>query len=266
MATVSTLAEHPRQGPQAPLTGTPPRRPWSVRRTTSHSSTRPDGLIGDVHVDARGRDLHTGADGRPTVMAEAALDARVAFVQDRSLRALHVHPALETEEALLGARVSSGFRRALDAVMPDEDRAASLRYQLLDDLPTAVLVSGVAVVAAGLLPKRGMIDLSSQADICAGWATGGTILTEAGVIGHPPVVAGPLAPSLETRGDEHAWHPVDPLPPHSTRRARRIDVWSQDSGGPVQVEAFFRDSHADGDGIETVVHEYWVTAALEPAP
>ena len=263
---MATLTEHPRRGPSEPHPGTPARRPSSVRRTTTHSSTRPDGLTSDVHVAARGRDLWTADDGSPAVIAVASVDATVAFVADRALRTIDVDPVLHTKDELVGRRVSSGFRRALDAALSEEeDRAASLRYQLLDDLPTAVLVSGVAVAAAGLLPPRGMLDLSSRADICAGWATGGTILTEAAVIGHPPIVAGPLAPSLETPGDPHAWHAVEELPPHSTRRVRRIDAWPDLEKESVQVEAFFRDSHVDGAGVETVVHEYLVTAELDPA-
>ncbi|MGF7234353.1 MAG: DUF2889 domain-containing protein, partial [Frankia sp.] len=33
----------------------------------------------------------------------------------------------------------------------------------------------------------------------------------------------------------------------------------------VAVDAFFRDSHVDGGGLETVVHEYSVAATIDPA-
>lgn len=215
-------------------------------------------------MEALGRDLLTGADGRAEVVAAARLDAAVAFARDRTLQSIEVDPPLASPEDLVGVRVSSGFRRALDEAVPDEDRAASLRYQLLDDLPTAVLVSGVAIAAMGYFPPPGSIDFSSRADICAGWATGATILTEAAVLGHPPVVAGPPAPPLRVPDDPAGWHETGPMAPHSTRRWRRIDVWTPDADGAVAVEAFFRDSHADGAGTETVVHEYLVTAELEP--
>ena len=257
-----------RRGPHSPHEGTPARRPCSIRRSTAHTCLRPDGLLGEVRVVASGRDLWTGADGVPTVVAESAVGAAVAYSDGLALRDLNIDPPAGLQETLSGLRLSSGFRRSLDEATPDEDRAASLRYQLLDDLPTAVLVSGVAVAAAGSNPGRGTLQLASRADICAGWATGGTIMTDVERQGYPPTVLGPPAPSLEaTDGDPVAWHPLVPMPPHSTRRLRRIDVWhDSSSGGPggfIAVEAFFRDSQVNADGFETVVHEYLVIAELE---
>ena len=236
-----------------------------MRRTTTHTSLRPDGLLGDLQMQAAGRDLWTGRDGTTELVAEARLDATIAFVQDRSLTAIRTQPpAGGSLDGLIGRRVSSGFRKALDEALLDEDRTSSLRYQLLDELPTAVLVSGFALGAAGTFPPRGTFDLSHNADICAGWATGGTILVEGESLGHPPPVTGPVAPRLDDPDDPAAWHPVDPVGPHVMRRWRRIDVWSPAGGDSVDVEAFFRDSHVDADGLETVVHEYLVTAELEP--
>jgi hypothetical protein len=48
------------------------------------------------------------------------------------------------------------------------------------------------------------------------------------------------------------------------RRRRRIDV-GRAAGGVHPVNAFFRDSHVDGDGRETVVHEYVVSATVDAA-
>jgi hypothetical protein len=47
------------------------------------------------------------------------------------------------------------------------------------------------------------------------------------------------------------------------RRRRRIDVWGDDGG--FAVECFFRDSHLDADGLETVIHEYTVHGAVDAA-
>ena len=236
-----------------------------MRRTTTHTSLRPEGLLGDVSLVARGRDLYTGTDRRPTLVAEARLDATIAYVADRKLTALEVDPPLGPAGAgLVGRRVSGGFRRGLDEALPDEDTTASLRYQLLDDLPTAALVAGFPIAAAGVHPPRGSFDLSRNADICAGWATGATILVEVEELGHVPQVTGPPAPSLDAPEDPDAWHDPGPLGPHAMRRFRRIDVWRPDADGPFAVESFFRDSHFDGEGTETVVHEYLVRAELEP--
>ncbi|HEX4863000.1 MAG TPA: DUF2889 domain-containing protein [Acidimicrobiales bacterium] len=217
---------------------------------------------------AHGRDLWTTAQGDAIVVAESDIGATVAFTEDRSLRELSIDPRAAYEEKLVGLRLSSGFRRSLDEAMTDQDKAASLSYQLLDDLPTAILVSGVALASTGIHPGRGSFRLASRADICAGWATGATIMVEGQRLGFPPTVIGPPAPSLEAPdGDPMAWQTLVPMLPHSTRRLRRMDVWRKlDGAGPdgtIAVEAFFRDSQVDAAGSETVVHEYLVAAELE---
>ena len=237
-----------------------------MRRTTTHTSLRPDGLLGDVHLAAVGRDLWTGPAGQTEVVARASVDAVVAFVADRALRSLRVDPPAgppDRLDRLDGRRVSSGFRRTLDEALPAEPQAESLRYQLLDDLPTAVLVSGYAMGAGGLHAPKGSLNLHNNADICAGWATGATILVESERLGHVPYSRGPRAPSLLSADDPDAWHAVGPMGPHGMRRWRRMDVWRPAARGPFRVDAFFRDSHLDAAGVETIVHEYEVLAGLD---
>jgi hypothetical protein len=203
--------------------------------------------------------------GECAVVGESGVDAVVAFIEDRSLRSIAADPPALVLDKLVGLRVSSGFRKSLDEVIVDEDRSGSLLYQLLDDLPTAVLVSGVAMAGAGLYPSRGSVDMSSRADICAGWAAGGTIMIGVERLGHPPTVTGPPAPGLESSDhDPHGWHPMRRMGPYSTRRLRRIDVWGHGGAGTVKVEEFFRDTQVDEHGVETVVHEYLVDAELAP--
>lgn len=214
---------------------------------------------------AAGRDLWTGPDGSAHVLAEGSVDADIAYIPNRTLTAMTVEPDPGGRiDDLIGRRVSSGFRRALDQAWNGEERGGSLVYQLLDELPTAALVSGYAMGAAGLHPPAGSFDLSKQADICAGWVTGGTMLVQGAQLGHTPPLRGPRAPSLESPGDPDAWHETGPMGPHAMRRWRRIDVWRPELDGPLAVESFFRDSHLDAEGVETVVHEYLVTAELEP--
>jgi Protein of unknown function (DUF2889) len=47
-----------------------------------------------------------------------------------------------------------------------------------------------------------------------------------------------------------------PLPPDATRRRRRLDVLAPGPRGLHAIDVHFRDSHVDGHGLETVVHEY----------
>jgi hypothetical protein len=53
-------------------------------------------------------------------------------------------------------------------------------------------------------------------------------------------------------------HAVEPLRAHGMRRLRRLDL-NPDDG----FSAHFRDSHVDGDGVETIVHEYTVVGELD---
>jgi hypothetical protein len=144
----------------------------------------------------------------------------------------------------------------------DDVRRATLLHLLLDDWVGAALVSGYATQHAAIvlgieqkLPE-GVAD--RMAGICAGFAP------EASLVGYArqhdiiPTVHGPLAPPLD------GLHDVDPLRPHGMRRFRRLDLLPPESFyAPVGFDAHFRDSHVDGDGVETIVHEYTVTGRLD---
>lgn len=208
-----------------------------------------------------GRDLRTGGDGGVEVLDEARvvlhLDGPMGAVE-----AVEVQPSHPAVAALVGARAGGGFRaRALEC-LPGEDRTGSVLFQLLDDVPTAALVGGIALqhLATDDGPPRQF--LLQQADICAGWARGATVMAEVDRTGRTPKVVGPVAPDL-AGDDPHAWHELGDLPPHGVRRQRRLDVWRD--GDAIAVDAHFRDSHVDGDGLTEVVHEYGVTASVDPA-
>ena len=100
-------------------------------------------------------------------------------------------------------------------------------------------------------------------DLSAGWQRGGVMEQTLDDRGRPPAIMGPLALSIEAPADEWGWHPLRPLPDDSMRRRRRIDVWRDDDGAS-RVDVFFRDSHMAPAGVETSVHEYTVTATVDP--
>jgi hypothetical protein len=258
---VTARLPHPRHGIHDPTRSTPPRARGSIRRTTTIDMLRPDGLLGDVVLVGRARDLATAEGGEATVVGEAGFLARVAFIADRKLVGIATSPAEPGAAALVGAKASSGFRAEIDRALPAHRDARSLLYLLLDDLPVAALVSGYAIGAGGMrMPAR---RLSFQADLCAGWRTGSTMLVGIETEGHIPSSLGPPAPSLARADDPLAWHATPPLPPHSMRRHRRLDL-SYD-GALLNAEVLFRDSYVDADGGETIVHEYAVRAGIDPA-
>jgi hypothetical protein len=238
----------------------PPRRPLSVRRTTTHDCTRPAGLDGPVTIVARGRDLLTTADHQAQVLGATRLDVRADFATAtvEQILAEPSHPGLAE---LGGMHAFHGFRAEVEKAIPGERQSGSLRYQLLDDLPIALMLSARVLRAAGLGLRMGQPN-QSPVDICAGWVTGGTLL--AGLTEHgPPLHRGPVASNIGAVDDDLAWHQFDPLPRHATRRHRRLDVWHD--GGTAEVDCFFRDSFAGADEVETVVHEYSVAGTVDVA-
>jgi hypothetical protein len=252
---------HP-HGTRDPSGSAPARAPGSIRRTSTIDALRPGGLLGDVVLVGRARDLLTGAEGTATVLDEAAFLARIEFVAERRLAALHTAPEEPGAAALIGVHASSGFRAELDRALPAHRDARSPLYLLMDDLPVAALVSGYAIGAGGVqIPVRPRVPLPN-ADYCAGWRTGGTMMRAIESEGRIPFSQGPPAPSPARPGDPLAWHRMDPLPPHAMRRHRRLDLVAD---GELRADLWFRDSHVAADGSETAVHEYAVRARIDPA-
>jgi hypothetical protein len=68
-----TIEVPARLSPRGSVRSAPPRRPGSVRRTTTMDFTWPDGMAGHTVLDGQARDLRTGPDGAATVVARAAL-------------------------------------------------------------------------------------------------------------------------------------------------------------------------------------------------
>jgi hypothetical protein len=239
---------------------TPARRGGSVRRTTTHTCDRLQGLEGPVTILATGRDLLTQSGGETIVLDCCRLDAHVDFAAGTvtGISAEPTHPGLAD---LNGARAFGGFRSLVHEAMPAERDSGSVRYQLLDDLPIALMLSARALRAAGLGMTKMGVRQEPPIDICAGWVAGGTAdagTTESG----PPLDLGPVASQITRHDDALAWHAFEPLSPHSTRRHRRVDVWRD--GDTAEVDCFFRDSFAPADGVETVVHEYRVHGTVDP--
>ncbi len=254
-----------RAGPHDPLPVTPPRHPSSLRRTSSIDSTRPDGLEADVCVDARARDLLTDASGATATSTQVGLEATID--PGRSLRSAVADPAVDGFDELVGTLVASGWRARAAAAVPIDERHHSLLNLLVDDLPGASLVSGVALQRASALPTAspGMRQhILAAADICAGWVSDGSMMEAFREHDQIPTPVGPPAPVLEPDDDPLAWHVMAPLPAHATRRRRLLDLWGEPLGDSTHAfAAHFRDSYVDGAESETVVHEYLVTGRVD---
>ncbi len=218
-------------------------------------------------MTGRARDAFTTSVGDGVTCGTARVDAEVNGVT-RDLDVLSTDPATPALQGLLGAVVGPGFRARVDEIVPDNRKAHSLLYLLLDDLPGAGLVSGYAMLSADAVPRARKPDeyLGARADLCAGWASDGSMMVMLREHGQNPTPLGPPAPRLTRPDDLAAWHDITDLPPMGMRRLRRIDVIPPvAAGGGHRVDVFFRDSHFDSDAVETVVHEYSVAATVDDA-
>jgi Protein of unknown function (DUF2889) len=238
-------------GPQQPVETWPSLIPGALRRTST-VDTHPAGT-GDSAVDLRARDVmarDSGVDVLDEVRVRAHLSDRV--IDD--IRCT-THDGLAR---LLGSRVGPGFRSTVGKLLPEEVRRASLLHLLLDDWVGAALVSGYAVqhaaITRGVEQKLPPGTADRMAGICAGFAPEASLISYTRRNDTIPSAHGPAAPPLDTNG----MHDVKPLRAHGMRRCRRLDL------APTgDFDAHFRDTHVDGDGAETIVHEYTVVGAVD---
>lgn len=261
-----------REPPSNPAPAPPERVPGSVRRT-SHIDMHLD-LPWDsdpfapatLHLRGVARDLRTQGDGSGVTIGQATTNARVNT--DGTLAELRVTPEAGEPDSLIGARVGSGFRRLAEPAFPDE--VGTPLGLLIDDLPVAALIAGYARVrrAAGVHPAEGPQSTGSgraapgrQADICAGWSAGGTMIQSILAGKGIPYRDGPTAPAPSPL-DPEGWHEEPGMPPGAMRRRRRIDV---QPGDPIRINAMFRDTWMDPQGREEVLHEYLLQATVVPA-
>ncbi|EUA23093.1 hypothetical protein I553_5084 [Mycobacterium xenopi 4042] len=252
---------HPLHGVHKPTTHTPARRPGSVRRTTSIDITRDEGALDPVYLTGHGRDLLTARNGCTRVLVQARFDATIGMIS-RVVQRLETTPAVNGISRLAGAPAMSGFRAAVDRAAPQLRQRRELIYTLLDDVPVATLISGHALSASGVLGLTAKSGYLPVADQCAGFVTGGLLMSSFKA-GDPAVVTGPIAPELESANDPDAWHSMVPLPIHGMRRRRRLDVALNEGAPTANIDAMFRDTYVRGDGHETIIHEYTLTAKFD---
>lgn len=238
-------------GPQRPVQRWPAPVPGTMRRTST-IDTRRDGPACQ-RTELRARDVRCGPSGATDVVGDVVVLARLA---ERVIEEIDgTDPRLAE---LRGVRVGQGFRaRAGELLGPDVQRATLLNL-LLDDWVGASLVTGYgeqhAAIVGGVEEPMADVVADHLAGICSGFAHGASAVEFTRLNLVMPCARGPVAPDVF---GSHM-HPAEPLPLHGMRRARRLDLNPDGS-----FDAHFRDSHVDGFGAETIVHEYVVTGAVD---
>jgi hypothetical protein len=218
---------------------------------------------GPLDLASGARDLLTDGEGASVELDRAAVSAWLDA--DRRLTSFHATPAIEASQGLRGLLVGKGFRAEVDAAMPGDRTARSLRYRLVQELPVAALISGYVM----LYRRRPLGSSSAETpphrvpvDICSGWRGDGVMMRSLAERGEIPVPIGPVAPPLDV-DDPAAWHEMPPLATNAMRRQRLIDVSAGARPEFLSVYAMFRDTYVEPEGTETVLHQYELHADLE---
>jgi hypothetical protein len=155
------------------------------------------------------------------------------------------------------------LRASLDERLPGERESGSPLYLLLDDISGCSLIAGFGWSrwTRDWLTPPDRVPRPSMEGVCIGFRPGSSALLEqaSGESTHRTQAVPPLVHT----DDPHGWHELPDLPDVSMRRARRIDVWLDDSG-LIQIDSAFQDSSGDPGPDRVAVHEYLLRATADP--
>lgn len=244
-----------------------PRRPWSVRRTSTIDTVWPEGLGTELQMTGRGRDLLTGADpAYPRVLVEDRCRASVSPA--REILALETTPPRPGAGGLVGSRAGSQLRSAIAECLPADLASGSPLYLLLDDIAGASLVANWA----WSLWQAGWLERVRSGAEQAGASERNMVGVCVGFSPQSPVVAEGLAlqqnlnqqvVDLAANGDPFGWHELARQDGPSARRSRLIDVWFD--GPVIKARTHFQDSGPTPHGTRMAVHEYLVAITVDRA-
>jgi len=207
-------------------------------------------------IDGAGRDIRTDADGRVSVLAEASIE--IAVGHDGTIVSVHATPNVPEVGSARGARLGAGFRRTIgDALVATAGTPLGV---LLGDLSGSPAGMRYGLVRRGEIESRRGAAMMGQGAFlgCAGHRA--VLSVAAASLAPLPMLDAPLAPELLSVGADE-FHPTQPQAPGTGRRIRCIDCWLEDDS--IVVGAFFRDTNRDPGGVDFVVHEYAMHAAID---
>jgi len=250
----------------------PPRRPGSVRRTSTIETTWPEGYGKPMLMQGRARDLLTPVDGSaPRILAEDHFT--ILASPTREILSIEVSPDRPHAQQLVGVRAGGQSRRTLAEIMTEEREKGTPLYLLLDDFAGASLVAGWAwsrwipdwrtrMAEAGARSTAGRH--GQMEGVCTGFAPGSSALLSDGTGEIKDQNCMPV-PSLINPDDPMGWHQFRTQEGVGKRRARRIDVWRD--GDVLEIDIGFQDSATSPDGGDRIaIHEYVVRARAQGDP
>jgi hypothetical protein len=213
----------------------------------------------------RARDIVTTQSGAPPLVCQE--DSFVASLQpDRTIVAIEATPPRPALAGLIGERGGGGFRKALQQVLPNEQRDSTPLSLILDDIAGTSLVAGWAWSqwdANWLENSRKALQnfdlekaFASRTGICIGFAPGSSAFDSA-----TDRSSSTPASDLPHPQDPDGWHELPVQSSVAMRRARFIDVSLTDV---ISVHSGFQDSASTPSGARAAVHEYRMSLTADP--
>jgi Protein of unknown function (DUF2889) len=246
----------------------PPRRPGSIRRTTSIDSHWPDGQGQPWIMTGTARDILTPPEGgAPSELARGTF--RITASAKREVLEIAITPDHPRAQDMVGVRAGGASRDALAATLGE--LRGTPTYQLLDDYAGASLVAGWiwSQWSADWMGQRfkdggkGLVEHRQRmTNICTGFAEGASSLDPASIESTSHTSHNEV-PSLENPDDPDGWHAMPAQQGPQKRRARRIDLWHQD--GLIRFDVGFQDSGSNPHGTRSAIHEYRIHGEVDPA-
>lgn len=233
---------------------TPPRRPGSIRRTTSMELNWPQGRDGTLAITGRGRDLLTPLDGAaPTILSDQRL--AMAVSPGKIIAEIATVPTLAGTAELVGQHALIGFRARLRGVEQGEGPLALL----LDDVVGSNIISnwmwtrwlGDRKAKLAFVDRRAIID-----DACIAYRSGSNVTGDGSYLDKVDFI-----PPLGRADDPLAFHPLQLDCDRTTRRVRRIDLWRE--GDVLWMDAMFQDSSVLPGTRRSGLHEYRLCASAD---
>lgn len=249
-----------------PAVRQPARRPGSLRRTGSLQTFWTQGEALSYMIMGRARDVSTPQDGAPFVVGEDAIKAEVG--PDGRLVSL-VSDGRDGLASFAGLRPGGELRKALARDMPEEGCGDTRLHRLLDDLAGASFMSVAAWYAwdggiAGLAERSKTRAATERPveGVCLSYFPGSPVMTKDGR-GIDEHADHPIGPLPLVADDPLAFHPLLEFDGPNQWRLRRTDIWRE--GRELVVDAWFQDSSAImGDPARRVIfHEYGVVAHID---
>jgi hypothetical protein len=260
----------PLKPPRSTANPSPIRRPGSVRRTSSVDFDWVDGPQSERRLHGRARDYITPLDGGPgQASREATLEASLDV--DRTITAIAATPAPAHLQALVGERGGGHLRMVLREKLPELHAEGHPLYLLLDDISGTSLISswgwslwnpdwlsgGANAIPPEVLAKM----MRDRAGVCWGLQIGHSGMSPNRAAFHEDAADGG---DLRNPADPEGWHEFPPVAQVSMRRARRIDVWRDPASGLIHLDSAFQDSAPRPAGGRAALHEYRLTATVDP--